>query len=125
MPCAHRIAHARPARLAVDRSRPGLPPPAGARADRRAFRGAAVPVLCRPPRHELLRRARRPGARRRGGIVTFSGRVVGSAYVVVRHGDGLLATYGGLPTSSLRPGAVVATGSFIGAAAGRAVLRPA
>ena len=34
-------------------------------------------------------------------VVTFSGVVVDVRYVVVRHGDGLLATYGGLASSPL------------------------
>jgi murein DD-endopeptidase MepM/ murein hydrolase activator NlpD len=48
------------------------------------------------------------------GRVTFSGVVVDIRYVVVRHGDGLLATYGGLLSSPLAEGDVVATGATIG-----------
>lgn len=49
-----------------------------------------------------------------GGVVTFSGVVVGVLYVVVRHGDGLLATYGGLASTLLDAGDVTVTGSLIG-----------
>ena len=35
-----------------------------------------------------------------GGTVTFSGVVAGTRYVVVEHGDGLRATYGGLAGSA-------------------------
>jgi murein DD-endopeptidase MepM/ murein hydrolase activator NlpD len=48
------------------------------------------------------------------GTVTFSGIVVDVRYVVVRHADGLLATYGGLASSPLSGGDRVATGSIVG-----------
>jgi murein DD-endopeptidase MepM/ murein hydrolase activator NlpD len=48
------------------------------------------------------------------GLVTFSGVVVGVRYVVVRHGDVLLATYGGLASSPLSAGDAVAAGSVVG-----------
>jgi murein DD-endopeptidase MepM/ murein hydrolase activator NlpD len=48
------------------------------------------------------------------GTVTFSGVVVDVRYVVVRHADGLLATYGGLRSSPLRVGEVVALGAVVG-----------
>lgn len=48
------------------------------------------------------------------GTVTFSGIVVDVRYVVVRHADGLLATYGGLDSTTLTQGATVAAGSTIG-----------
>ena len=48
------------------------------------------------------------------GTVTFSGVVVDVRYVVVRHADGLLATYGGLESSALREGQSVAAGSTVG-----------
>lgn len=48
------------------------------------------------------------------GTVTFSGVVVDVRYVVVRHADGLLATYGGLESSGLRVGDVVAAGAVVG-----------
>jgi murein DD-endopeptidase MepM/ murein hydrolase activator NlpD len=48
------------------------------------------------------------------GTVTFSGIVVDVRYVVVRHADGLLATYGGLSSSSLSRGDSVAAGSVVG-----------
>jgi murein DD-endopeptidase MepM/ murein hydrolase activator NlpD len=48
------------------------------------------------------------------GTVTFSGVVVDVRYVVVRHADGLLATYGGLQSTALTAGDVVATGAVVG-----------
>jgi murein DD-endopeptidase MepM/ murein hydrolase activator NlpD len=48
------------------------------------------------------------------GVVTFSGIVVDVRYVVVRHGDGLLATYGGLESTSLSSGDRVAAGATVG-----------
>jgi murein DD-endopeptidase MepM/ murein hydrolase activator NlpD len=48
------------------------------------------------------------------GVVTFSGLVVDARYVVVRHGDGLLATYGGLESTTLSSGDRVAAGATIG-----------
>lgn len=48
------------------------------------------------------------------GTVTFSGVVVDIRYVVVRHADGLLATYGGLESTTLSQGSTVAAGSTIG-----------
>ena len=52
------------------------------------------------------------------GTVTFSGVVVGVRYVVVRHGDGLLATYGGLRATSLVEGDAVVAGMTVGTSAG-------
>ena len=52
------------------------------------------------------------------GVVTFSGVVVDVRYVVVRHGDGLLATYGGLASSPLAAGDRVAAGDVVGRAGG-------
>jgi murein DD-endopeptidase MepM/ murein hydrolase activator NlpD len=48
------------------------------------------------------------------GVVTFSGVVVGVRYVVVRHADGVLATYGGLASSTLRQGDPVVAGARVG-----------
>ena len=48
------------------------------------------------------------------GTVTFSGVVVDIRYVVVRHADGLLATYGGLESATVGQGATVAAGSTVG-----------
>lgn len=48
------------------------------------------------------------------GTVTFSGVVVDILYVVVRQGDGMLATYGGLGSTTLAAGDVVAAGSAVG-----------
>lgn len=49
------------------------------------------------------------------GIVTFSGLVAGTRYVVVLHDDGIAATYGDLRISSLAAGDMVRLGSIIGA----------
>ena len=46
--------------------------------------------------------------------MTFSGVVVDVRYVVVRHGDGLLATYGGLASAALQHGDAVVTGQLVG-----------
>jgi murein DD-endopeptidase MepM/ murein hydrolase activator NlpD len=48
------------------------------------------------------------------GEVTFSGTVAGVRYVVVRHADGRRATYGGLATSPVHTGDVVAARSVVG-----------
>lgn len=53
------------------------------------------------------------------GEVTFSGVVVDTRYVVVRHADGLLATYGGLAASSLHHGDHVAAGATVGRSTAR------
>lgn len=53
------------------------------------------------------------------GVVVFAGWVVDTYYVVVRHGDGLRATYGALADSPWRAGQAVAAGSLIGLAADR------
>jgi murein DD-endopeptidase MepM/ murein hydrolase activator NlpD len=52
------------------------------------------------------------------GTVTFSGVVVDVRYVVVRHGDGLLATYGGLTSTPLVAGDRVAAGAILGRSGG-------
>lgn len=53
------------------------------------------------------------------GTVSFSGTVAGTMYVVVEHtAGGLRATYGGLATTALRAGDVVAVGSVVGLAGG-------
>lgn len=54
-----------------------------------------------------------------GGEVTFSGVVVDTRYVVVRHDDGLLATYGGLAASRLTRGSRVAAGDAVGRSTAR------
>jgi murein DD-endopeptidase MepM/ murein hydrolase activator NlpD len=51
------------------------------------------------------------------GEVTFSGTVAGDRYVVVRHGDGRRATYGGLASAAVRAGDTVAAGAIVGATA--------
>ena len=50
--------------------------------------------------------------------VTFSGVVVDVRYVVVRHGDGLLATYGGLASTALQHGDAVVAGRLVGRSGG-------
>jgi murein DD-endopeptidase MepM/ murein hydrolase activator NlpD len=52
------------------------------------------------------------------GAVTFSGVVVDVRYVVVRHGDGLLATYGGLSSTDLTSGDTIAAGAIVGRSGG-------
>jgi murein DD-endopeptidase MepM/ murein hydrolase activator NlpD len=52
------------------------------------------------------------------GTVTFSGIVVDIRYVVVRHGDGVLATYGGLRSSALSAGDVIGAGAVVGHSGG-------
>jgi murein DD-endopeptidase MepM/ murein hydrolase activator NlpD len=52
------------------------------------------------------------------GIVTFSGPVAGTFYVVVQHGDGVRATYGQLTGSHLAAGDVVVAGAIVGPSAG-------
>jgi len=52
------------------------------------------------------------------GSVTFSGSVAGTRYVVIRHRDGLRATYGRLATvpSDLVAGTSILAGSVVGTA---------
>ncbi len=51
------------------------------------------------------------------GTVTFSGVVAGTRYVVVEHAaGGLRATYGGLASTALSAGDVVAAGAIVGRA---------
>jgi murein DD-endopeptidase MepM/ murein hydrolase activator NlpD len=52
------------------------------------------------------------------GVVTFSGSVAGTFYLVVDHADGLRATYGELAGSPLRAGDVVVAGATVGPSAG-------
>ena len=52
------------------------------------------------------------------GTVTFSGVVVDVRYVVVRHIDGLLATYGGLSSTYLTNGETVVAGAIVGRSGG-------
>jgi murein DD-endopeptidase MepM/ murein hydrolase activator NlpD len=53
-----------------------------------------------------------------GGTITFSGVVAGTPYVVVDHGDGLRATYGGLAGSAWQAGDRIATGAIVGRSTG-------
>lgn len=48
------------------------------------------------------------------GTVTFSGVVVDVRYLVIRHADGLLATYGGLESAAFGQGDRVAAGTVVG-----------
>ena len=57
------------------------------------------------------------------GTVTFSGVVVDVRYVVIRHADGLLATYGGLSSTTLDAGDIVVAGSLVGHSGAGPVLR--
>ncbi len=52
------------------------------------------------------------------GVVTWSGTIAGTRYVVVRHGDGRRTTYGKLTSSPLVSGDTVASGSLVGTASG-------
>ena len=49
-----------------------------------------------------------------GGVVSFSGVVAGTRYVVVEHPDGRRATYGGLAQAAVRRGDQVVTRRVIG-----------
>jgi len=53
-----------------------------------------------------------------GGVVSWSGAIAGTLYVVGRHSNGWRATYGQLTGSSLRTGDRVAARSVIGTASG-------
>ena len=94
-----------------------LPAAAGRRPDQPAVRRPAVPVVRRPSGHHLRRRAGTPVRAAAAGTVTFSGVVVDVRYVVVRHADGLLATYGGLSSTA---SAAAATRSSPGRSSGAA-----
>ena len=48
------------------------------------------------------------------GIVSYSGRVAGTGYVVIRHADGLRATYGGLTEPFRAQGSFVPGGAVVG-----------
>lgn len=48
------------------------------------------------------------------GIVSYSGRVAGTGYVVVRHADGIRATYGGLTEPFRAQGSFVPAGAIVG-----------
>jgi murein DD-endopeptidase MepM/ murein hydrolase activator NlpD len=48
------------------------------------------------------------------GTVTFAGTVVDTRYVVVRHADGLLATYGGLDRIVVGMGSRIVAGATLG-----------
>ncbi len=53
------------------------------------------------------------------GTVTYSGAVAGVRYVVVRHGDGRLATYGRLESTVAVVGGLLQQGGLVGAASDR------
>lgn len=52
------------------------------------------------------------------GVVTWAGRIAGTRYVVVRHGNGWRVTYGRLSATSLRQGDRVVRGTVVGTATG-------
>lgn len=54
-----------------------------------------------------------------GGVVTFSGTVAGTGYVVVRHADGLRTTYGNVMPGILDIGDLVVRGMSVGSTTGR------
>ena len=63
-----------------------------------------------------------PGASVRAvatGRVTYSGRIAGTGYVVVRHADGLRTTYGNVDGRRYSAGDPVVRGSLLGFAGGR------
>lgn len=53
------------------------------------------------------------------GHVTFVGSIAGTGYVVVRHADGLRATYGNISTDRFRRGDFVIRGVRVGSTDGR------
>lgn len=63
-------------------------------------------------RHDAVRAAA-------GGVVTFSGVVVATRYVVVAHADHMLATYGMLADSAVRSGDRITEGQIVGHATSR------
>ena len=98
---------------------------AGATARRGACSRRSSAPIVDPFREPACRGARQPGSELQhaagsavraaaAGTVTFSGVVAGTRYVVVAHGDGLRATYGGLAASTLVAGDAVAAGAVIG-----------
>jgi hypothetical protein len=58
-------------------------------------------------RHDVVRAAA-------GGVVTFSGVVVATRYVIVAHSDQTLATYGMLADSAVQSGDLVTEGQIVG-----------
>jgi len=52
------------------------------------------------------------------GSVTFAGVVAGTRYVVIRHADGIVATYGGLGRATVGTGDPVAVGAVVGVTGG-------
>ena len=95
-----------------------VPAAAGRCADQPAVRRPAVPVVRRASGLTYAVGAGTPVSAAAAGTVTFSGVVVDVRYVVVRHGDGLLATYGGLASTPLQHGDAVAAGSIVGRSGG-------
>jgi murein DD-endopeptidase MepM/ murein hydrolase activator NlpD len=76
------------------------------------------PPACRwCPGNRGLEYATQPGDEVRAvgaGEVSFSGKVAGTVYVVVRHADGLRVSYGRLTDTSLSRGDVVVAGALVG-----------
>ena len=54
-----------------------------------------------------------------GGVVSFAGRVAGTLYVVVAHGDGTRSTYGMMISRVVGPGDGVAAGQIVGYSSAR------
>lgn len=80
------------------------------------------PACAYCPGHRGVEYAPPPGTPVRAvapGVVTFSGQVARTRYVVVRQPDGLLATYGFLHTASVRAGQAVAAGTVVGLSTAR------
>ena len=91
--------------------------PAATGRRRRSPTRSASPCASGVPGNRGLTYHVRPGTTVRAaaaGIVTFSGVVAGTRYVVVIHADGLRATYGGLSSSALDAGDAVAAGAVVG-----------
>lgn len=75
------------------------------------------PACAYCPGHRGVEYALTPGTDVRAvaqGVVTFSGTVAGTRYVVILQTDGLRATYGMLQTSTVSRGDVVASGQVAG-----------
>jgi murein DD-endopeptidase MepM/ murein hydrolase activator NlpD len=53
------------------------------------------------------------------GVITFAGSVAGTGYVVIRHADGLRATYGNVSFDNLHVGDLVVRGMRVGSTTGR------
>ncbi len=109
------IAHVVPSSAALGAASRCYDPPVQA-AISQPFREPACPY-CAGRRGVTF--ASRPGDPVRAvaaGVVTFSGLVAGTAYLVVAHDDGLLATYGRIERTWLRAGQRVRAGQVVATA---------